>query len=224
MSKKNSRIDKRLCNLEAALYSAGRPLRLDALKKIANTRSDNVIRRLIRRLIKRYENRNGALEVKIIDKSRVALQLRPEYDDMVKQFNRKPLLTIGPLKTLSYIAFHQPVDQREVVEVRGSHVYSQLKTMENMGLIDRERSENRSFILTTTPFFSDYFGFSHNPAYTKIQLKQIFRQLKITKLENGELDIEDLEDEDLEKILANSRNGLPEGLTQYPGPANEGAQ
>lgn len=221
---KTSRIDKRLCNLEAALYSAGRPLSLEDLKKIANTRSDNVIRRLIRRLIKRYEGRNGALEVKRVDRTRVALQLKPEYDEMVKQFNRKPLLTIGPLKTLSYIAFHQPVDQREVIEVRGSHVYSQLKTMENMGLIHRERADNRSYVITTTPFFSDYFGFSHDPAYTKIQLKQIFKQLKITKLENGELDIEELEDEDLEKILANPRNGLPEGLTQYPGAANEGAQ
>jgi segregation and condensation protein B len=222
MSKNPSRLDKRLCNLEAALYSAGRPLNLEDLKKVANTRSENVIRRLIRRLVRRYENRVGALEIIPIDGSRVALQLKSEYEEMVKQFNQKPLLTIGPLKTLSYIAFHQPVDQRKVVDTRGTHVYSQLKTMENMGLIQRERIENRSFCITTTPFFSDYFGFSHDPAYTKIQLKQIFKQLKITKLENGELEIEDLEDEDLEKILTNPRNGFPEGLTQYSSTTNEG--
>jgi segregation and condensation protein B len=224
MKEKTSRIDKRICNLEAALYSAGRPLNLEDLKKVANTRSDNVIGRLIRRLTKKYEKKCGALEVKKVDRSRIALQLRPEFDEMVKQFNRKPLLTIGPLKTLSYIAFYQPVEQREIVEIRGSHVYSQLKTMENMGLIHRERTDNRTYVITTTPFFSDYFGFSHDPAYTKMQLKQIFKQLKITKLENGDLWIEDFEEEELEKILANPRNGLPEGLAQYPGSSNEGAQ
>jgi segregation and condensation protein B len=208
--------------LEAALYSAGRPLSLEDLKKVANTRSDNVIRRLIRRLFRRYEKRVGALEILSIDGSRVALQLKSKYDEMVKQFNRKPLLTIGPLKTLSYIAFHQPVDQRNVVDIRGTHVYGQLKTMESMGLIQRERIENRSYCITTTPFFSDYFGFSHDPAYTKIQLKQIFKKLKITKLENGDLNIDDLEDEELEKILTNPRNGFPEGLTQYSSTTNEG--
>lgn len=224
MSDKSSRIDKRLCNLEAALYSAGRPLSLEDLKKVANTRSDNVVSRLIRRLTKRYEKKYGALEIKHVDNERVSLQLKPEFEEMVKHFNNKPLLSTGPLKTLSYIAFHQPVDQKQVIEVRGTHVYSQLRTMENMGLINRDRKEDRSYSITTTPFFSDYFGFSHNPAYTKLQLKQIFKQLKITKLENGEIMLDDLEEEELEEILTNPRDGLPDGLPQYTSSPNESSQ
>jgi segregation and condensation protein B len=221
VSKELTRLEKRLCNLEAALYSAGRPLYLDDLKKIANTRSDNVIMRLIRRLMRHYKDKDGALEVIRIEKDRVALQLKPTYDEMIKQFNNKPLLTIGPLKTLSYVAFHQPVIQRQVVDARGTHVYTHLRMLENMGLIHRERTGERSYKITTTPFFSDYFGFSHNPAYTKLQLKQIFSQLKITKLENGEIEIDDLEEETLSEILTNPRNWLSQGLSNYTSTTNK---
>jgi segregation and condensation protein B len=221
MDEELTRLERRFCNLEAALYSAGRPLYLDDLKKIVNTRSDNVIMRLIRRLKNCYKERDRALEVIRVEKDRVALQLKPAYDEMVKQFNNKPLLTIGPLKTLSYVAFHQPVKQRQVVDARGTHVYAQLRMMENMGLIHRERTEERSYKITTTPYFSDYFGFSYNPAYTKLQLKQIFRQLKITKLENGEIEIDEFEEYDLEEKLTNPRNGISQGLPQYTGTTNE---
>lgn len=159
------------------------------------------------------------------------MQLKENYDDFVKQFNNKPLLKMGPLKTLSYVAFHQPVDQRQVITDRGSHVYSHLRMMENMGLIHRERTEDRSFIITTTSFYGDYFGFSHNPERSKIQLKQVFRDLKITKLENGAVEnlfngvIEGLDElDELKESLADSGDGLTQGLPQYAGSSDNGSK
>ena len=160
------------------------------------------------------------------------MQLKQKYEDFVNQFNNKPLLKLGPLKTLSYIAFHQPVDQRQVITDRGSHVYSHLRMMENMGLIHRERTEDRSYVITTTPFYSDYFGFSHNPERSKIQLKKIFRELKITKMENGTIEnlfsgiIDGLDELDAleEGILADSGNGLAQGSSQYAGSSNNGSK
>jgi len=94
-----------------------------------------------------------------------------------------------------------------------------------MGLIHRERTEGRSYIITTTPYFGDYFGFSHNPAKSRLQLKQVFRELKITKLENG--DTESLDDifGELDEIeeLADPGDGLPEGLPQYPRATDDGS-
>jgi len=229
VSRAEERYRQRICSLEAALYSAGRPVHVEDLKSVVGTRSERVVRRLVRRLAERYSSRGGALEVVLGGDGRAVMQLREEYDDMVKQFNNKPLLTVGPLKTLSYVAFHQPVDQRQVVKDRGSHVYGHLRMMEGMGLIHRERTEDRSFVITTTPYFGDYFGFSHSPAKTKLQLKQVFRELKITKLENG--DSEDLEglfdelDEELGDVegLADPGDGLPEGLPQYPRASDNGS-
>lgn len=216
-----SKLDKKICCLEAALYSAGRPLSIEDIKPIVGTRSDKTAKKLIGQLMKRYQNRKGALEVAIHKDRRISLQLKERYDRVVKEFNHKPLLKAGPLRTLSYIAFHQPVDQRQVVADRGAHVYGHLRIMENMGLIKREKTEDRSFLITTTPFFGDYFGFSHNPGKSKLQLKRIFKELKITKLENGNgFNVFDEED-DLEE-LTDTGNGFPEGLSQYTGSPNRG--
>ena len=226
MSQASERFERRICSLEAALYSAGRPIHVDDLKSVVGTRSEKVVRKLVGSLAERYSTRGGALEVILHVDGRASMQLNEDYDSMVKQFNNKPLLTVGPLKTLSYVAFHQPVDQRQVVADRGSHVYGHLRMMESMGLIHRERTERRSFTVTTTPYFGDYFGFSHNPAKSRLQLKQIFRELKITTLENG--DTESLDDlfgelDDMEEELADSGDGLTEGLPQYPRAADHGS-
>lgn len=177
---------QRLAMLEAALYSAGRPLDMESLKLVVRTKSDKVILRLVRELSLRYEARRSALEVKILPGSRAVMRLRQRYDMTVKRFTTRPLLTIGPLKTLSYIAYHQPVLQSKVIEDRGNHVYAHLRHIEEMGLITRERLNGRGSIVETTAYFSDYFGFGHDPQKSKIQLRQIFNQLKIHKLDNGD--------------------------------------
>lgn len=224
-----TRQENKLCSLEAALYSAGRPLDVDDLKSVVGSRSDRTIRKMVGLLTQKYRNRGGALEVATHGDGRVSMQLKESYEDMAKQFSRRPLLSVGPLKTLSYIAFHQPVDQRQVVADRGTHVYGQLRMMESMGLIRRERTVDRSFIITTTPFFGDYFGFSQSPDKSKIELKKIFRELKIHKLENGSLNgVDDLlEEEELGEagsFLADAGNGLPEGLPEYPGTSHQGSK
>jgi len=217
---RSERNARRLRALEAALYAAGRPIDVEDLKPVAGTRSDRVIRRLVNDLAKNLKARGGALEVKVLKGNRVILQLKNRYSKMVKRFTTRPLLTSGPLKTLSYVAYYQPVEQTQVVEDRGSHVYGHLRMMEEMGLITRERTKERSYIIRTTPFFADYFGFSQSPQKVKIQLRRVFEKMKITKLDNGNGEGE--MDEGVAEFLADPGNGLPEGLPEYPRPANQG--
>jgi len=222
---------RRVRGLEAALYSAGRPLALEEICPVLGTKSDRVAAKVVHVLHHKYRLRDCALEIVILEDGRVEMKLKPLYEAMVKQFNKKPLLKLGPLKTLSYIAFHQPVLQKLVVEARGSHIYGHLKQMESMGLINRERTEDRSYMITTTAFYGDYFGFSHHPERSKIQLKQIFRELKITKLENGDIEnlfsgrIDGLDDLDSidEGNLADSGDRLTHGLSQYPRTSDNGS-
>ena len=176
---------QRLAMLEAALYSAGRPVDLESMKVVVRTKSDKVMARLIRDLAFRYDARRSALEIKFLPGNRAVMRLRQRYDQTVKRFTTRPLLTIGPLKTLSYVAYHQPVPQSQVIEDRGSHVYSHLRRMEEMGLITRERPEGRGYVIETTAFFADYFGFGLDPSNTRIQLRQMFDELSIDKLDNG---------------------------------------
>jgi segregation and condensation protein B len=175
----------RLILLEAALYSAGRPVDFNRLKTVIRTKSSKVVRKLIQELSEKYEARGSAMEVKALPEERAVMRLRSDYSNMVKRFTNRPLLTTGPLKTLSYIAFHQPVEQVKVVDSRGNHVYAHIRMMEEMGLITRERPNGRGYVIETTPYFSDYFGFGHDPLKSKIALRQMFSTMKIHKMDNG---------------------------------------
>jgi len=146
--------------LEAALYVAGRPLDLKTLASVIKTRSKNKAQRLLQKLIETYKGRDTAIEVLSLQDERYVLQLKAEYTPDVRRLALRPLLSVGPLKTLSYIAYRQPVPQTQVIDVRGQHVYDHLKQLEEMNLITRERA-GRSKVIRTTEFFADYFGLSH---------------------------------------------------------------
>ncbi len=162
-----------LALLEAALYVAGRPLDLNELCSVLKTRSKNKTRKLAKMLTKEYANKNTALEILELKDERYVLQLKAEFTPYVKKLVTRPLLSTGPLKTLSYIAYRQPISQKRVVEVRGHHVYGHIRVLKEMGLIAAERS-GRSSVLRTTEYFADYFGLSHDVATMKKELKHVF--------------------------------------------------
>jgi len=162
-----------LALLEAALYVAGRPLDLYELCSVLKTRSKNKTKRLAETLIKEYENRKTSLEILKLKDERYVLQLKADYTPLVRRLVNRPLLSTGPLKTLSYVAYRQPVSQKRVIDVRGHHVYGHIKLLKEMGLIASERS-GRSSLLRTTEYFADYFALSHDTATMKKELKHVF--------------------------------------------------
>jgi segregation and condensation protein B len=84
------------------------------------------------------------------------------------------MLTKGPLRTLSYVAYYQPVLQTNVVEARGSHVYRHLKLLEEQNLIMRTGT-GKTKVIRTTNSFADYFGLSHDLRALKRQIKTLFK-------------------------------------------------
>lgn len=179
----DERQDKRdLALLEAALYVAGRPLDLKTLASVLKTRSKKKVQKLAQQLAEAYRSRDTALELLALEDERYVLQLKPEYTPEVRRLAVRPLLSVGPLKTLSYIAYRQPVPQKQVIDVRGQHVYDHLKQLEDLELITRERA-GRSKVIRTTGFFADYFGLSHDLRTMKQQLKGIFEKEDFAKPE-----------------------------------------
>jgi segregation and condensation protein B len=161
--------------VEAALYVTGRPLDLNELCSVLKTRSKNKARKLVKMLMKEYTNRNTSLEILELKDERYVLQLRTEFTPHVKKLVKKPLLSTGPLKTLAYVAYRQPVSQKRVAEMRGHHSYGHIKQLKEMDLIIGER-RGRSTFLRTTEYFADYFGLSHETSAMKRQLRKVFEQ------------------------------------------------
>jgi segregation and condensation protein B len=178
-----------LALLEAALYVAGRPLDLNTLGSVMKTRSKGKVRKLAKTLMEEYKSRETALEILELEGERFVLQLKVEHTPKVRRLAIRPLLSNGPLKTLSYIAYRQPVPQPQVIDVRGHHAYDHIKQLEDLDLVTWERS-GRTKVIKTTESFADYFGLSHDIRTMKRQLKNIFEDLakpelgKETSLEN----------------------------------------
>jgi segregation and condensation protein B len=159
--------------LEAALYVAGRPLDLNELCSVLSTRSKKKTKKFTKALIKEYSARNTALEILELKDDRYVLQLKADFTPLVKKLVNRPLLSSGPLKTLSYIAYRQPILQKRVIQVRGQHAYGHVKLLRDMGLVAAERA-GRSMTLRTTDYFADYFALTHDTATMKRELKRIF--------------------------------------------------
>ncbi len=174
--KKSQEIEKTqrsLRLLEAALYVAGRPLNINELCSVLSTRSKKKTKKYTKALIQEYSSRNTALEILELKDERYVLQLKADFTPQVKKLVNKPLLSSGPLKTLSYIAFRQPVSQKRVIQTRGQHAYGHVKILRDMGLVVAER-DGRSVTLRTTDYFSDYFGLTQDTTTMKRELRRIF--------------------------------------------------
>ena len=181
--------------LEAALYIAGRPLDINELCQVIGSRSKKRAMFYVDVLMQEYRARNTALEILALKNERYVLQVKAEFTPLIKKLVNRPLLSSGPLKTLSYIAYRQPISQKRVIDVRGQHAYGHVKMLKDMGLIMSERS-GRTLALKTTDYFSDYFGLTTDTSVMKKDLKKIFgeaikedaaeRQQKESEQENPE--------------------------------------
>lgn len=149
--------DEIAARIEAALYSAGRPLSLDELIRASGTNSKEKTHRVVNDLAKKANSTFRAIEIVQLEDGKFVLQLRPQYTPLVRKFAQHPLLASGALKTLSYIAYEQPVTSKRLVQIRGSQVYSHIKVLEQLQFVEHENL-GRLKVYRTTPKFQNYFG------------------------------------------------------------------
>ena len=150
-------MDEATARIEAALYSAGRPLRIEDIIRASGTESKIKTLELLNEIIKKTKNAFIALEIAILPDGSYVMQLKPEYSSTVKRYASKPVLPNATLKTLSYIAYAQPIASKQLVETRGSGVYAHLKELRQLDYITHQ-NVGRLKIYTTTEKFQKYFG------------------------------------------------------------------
>lgn len=142
--------------VEAVLFVSGKPVSLKDLAQSFNTPAGE-IRNLIAELQKAYAEQESAVEiVETVDKKFV-MQLKPEFSDIVVEYAPESGESKALLKTLSLIAYKQPILQSEVVRYRGTGAYQHIKELEANGLIER-RPKERTYLLKTTPKFAEFYG------------------------------------------------------------------
>ena len=160
--------------LESALYSAGRPLTLEELIKASGTESRQKTTDTLDSIIKKMKNVFKAIEVVILPDGSYVFQLKPEYSSSVRKYASKPLLSRATQKTLSYIALEQPISSKQLLEVRGSGVYAQLKELRQLNFIEHQ-SVGRLRIYSTTEKFQKYFGIEGDVTALK---QKLFKKIR----------------------------------------------
>jgi len=149
--------DQVAARLESALYSAGRPLTVEELIKASGTESRQKTLAVLDSIIKKMKSIFKAIEIVILPDGSYVFQIKPEYSSSVRKYASKPLLSRATQKTLSYIALEQPISSKQLLEVRGSGVYTHLKELRQLNFIEHQ-AVGRLRIYSTTEKFQKYFG------------------------------------------------------------------
>ena len=106
--------------LESALYSAGRPLSIEELIRASGTESRSKTLNLLEKLMHKAKTAFRAIEIVTLPDGSYVFQLKPEYSSSIgRRYASKPILPKATQKTLSYIAYEQPISSKQLVEVRG---------------------------------------------------------------------------------------------------------
>jgi len=149
--------DEIRARIEVALYCSGKPMSVDELVKASGITSREKTIQVIKDLMNIINSQLKALEIAKLEDGTFVLQVKPVYLSIVRKFSHQPILSQASLKTLSYIAYEQPVTSTRLVRIRGSQAYSHLKELLNHGFVKHD-ALGRVKVYKTTEKFVSYFG------------------------------------------------------------------
>ncbi len=142
------------CAVEAALFSSAEGLRIPEISERTGI-SEEELRTAVMDLKREYDDRGSAIVISKVG-NQYRMMLRPEYSDFTGTF-AKAEMSGGVMRTLSTIAYNQPVLQSELFKTRGPRTYDDVHKLIEMGFVSGRKS-GQTLELTTTPRFSEYFG------------------------------------------------------------------
>jgi len=155
--------------VEAVLYIAGRPLTLDEISESTGaTRS--AVKKVLELLEHEYDEKGTAFTIRQLPGERYVMELREELAPIAERVAPDAVLSEEVMKTLSLIAYLQPVKQSVIAKAVGKAAYSHIRELEIKGFV-RSEPEGATRVLRTTDYFSEYFGLSKDIGALKRQLR-----------------------------------------------------
>ncbi len=149
--------------LEAALFSANRPLAAEELCLLDTEASLADVRAALDQLREHYDFGQHGIELVELAGG-YQLVTRAVHAAAIEraQFSqRAPRLSAATLETLAVISYRQPVGRAEIEEIRGVSAGGVLRTLQERGLIEvvgRAEGLGRPLLYGTTPLFLELLG------------------------------------------------------------------
>ncbi len=149
--------------IEAALFSASRPLTIEELAALDSDATLAEVRTSLAQLEEIYEFNHHAVELVELAGGWQILT-RPAFAEAIERARitlRGSKLTPAALETLAVIAYRQPVGRADIEEIRGVSASGVLRTLQERGLIEvvgRSEGLGRPLLYGTTPQFLEVLG------------------------------------------------------------------
>jgi segregation and condensation protein B len=149
--------------LEAALFSAARPLTVEELGTLDPDATLADVRVALEQIREHFDFEQHGVELLEIAGGYQILT-RPVHAAAIEraQFSvRTPKLTAAALETLAVIAYRQPVGRAEIEEIRGVSAGGVLRSLQERGLIEvvgRSETLGRPLLYGTAAMFLELLG------------------------------------------------------------------
>ena len=149
--------------IEAALYSAARPLTVEELQTLDPDASLADVRQGLDQLRELYDFNQHSVEVVELGGG-FQIVTRPQFAAALERAQfaiRTPKITGAAMETLAVIAYRQPVGRAEIEEIRGVNAAGVLRTLQERGLIEvvgRGEELGRPLLYGTTSLFLETLG------------------------------------------------------------------
>lgn len=148
-------MEEKKARLEAALYLSEEPLSKEEIADVLSLGSMGYVDMLIEEFKEELEEEHRGFELIETDAG-YELKVKKDHLEHVSHLAPHQDLNEGQLRTLSLIAYNAPLEQADLVEIRGNRAYQHVKELVNRGFVDKEK-DGRTAILDVTDFFLDYF-------------------------------------------------------------------
>ena len=148
-------MEEKKARLEAALYLSEDPISRKEIADIMDLGSIGYVDMLIQEFEEMLDEEHRGTEL-IHTEEGYELKVKKDHIDEVSHLAPHQDLNSGELRTLSLIAYNAPVEQTNIIEIRGNRAYQHVKELVSRGFIDKEK-DGRTAILDVTDFFLDYF-------------------------------------------------------------------
>ncbi len=112
--------------VEALLFSSGKPISFEEIKKLCRLRNDEQLNKALQDLKIDYDNRDSSL-ILVNEGDKWKITTKENYFHIVKKIVTETELSKTLMETLAVIAWKYPIKQSDLIKIRTNKAYDHLR-------------------------------------------------------------------------------------------------
>jgi segregation and condensation protein B len=165
--------------MEAIIYVADDPVKLDQFKEIFPEESRENLEQALNNLVEAFNARPGGMIIREVAGG-YRMTTRPEHHEQIRAYLKtrpNAKLSMAALETLAVIAYKQPVTLAEILAIRGKKSSTALQTLlerKMVAILGRKPVVGRPILYGTSKEFLIHFGLN---SLTELPTLEEFAQI-----------------------------------------------